>query len=697
MEIWQHKSAIVSHLKIRSSEPDQTALRLRFERLFANHDWQPNALAPRAILCVRHLRDPQPHTLRLNGGDVRRTIAWQNRVAAEINRLANRAARPIRETVLSTAETIVFEDYAELLACLASDWAEDLLSVNWWWKSLFPDFARAGTVARLWFEQSEYAPQAIALLAARNRAAAFARRLDARETKTLLHKIVRQFGLTKIETALDETQNTAKSDFRAQTANSIFETKLFAKNPTAPLAESSNYLLPKTDLANLNFDQQVLLAVGLELVRRPAFARSADFAGQIKTRREQFRDAATRNSEKPVYERTTDFARKSFASKNGELTDKSNQISFGKAVPDLKIKENLKSAAQNVESEITQPELQPMRETAVSTDSKKAQPPNLKSVSPANSVTKMQPEPAQTNVEQTQKVVQPSAAKPPPQTFEIETPAGETAADTDFEIFETAPETFATEFAGVFYLLNLGLFLGLYSDFTNSNESEIELNIWDFVRRVGRELLAETVDTKAVTPQKIEDDAVWKWLAGQAGRQPDEVVGNETTGAQFPNVFEWQMPREWLATFQTAENWLWTQIENRLIVWHPAGFCVYDGAKTLANVLEFYGENVSGAIESEFQKINKINVPPAATWFEFWLRHFVVYARCRLRQALDLPPENSLSAVLIERQAQIQATATHLDVTFNLADLPVAVRLAGLDRNPNWIPAAGKFVAFHFV
>jgi hypothetical protein len=41
-------------------------------------------------------------------------------------------------------------------------------------------------------------------------------------------------------------------------------------------------------------------------------------------------------------------------------------------------------------------------------------------------------------------------------------------------------------------------------------------------------------------------------------------------------------------------------------------------------------------------------------------------------------------------------TPTHVDVALRLADLPLQVRFAGLDRTPGWIPAAGRFVAFHF-
>jgi len=33
---------------------------------------------------------------------------------------------------------------------------------------------------------------------------------------------------------------------------------------------------------------------------------------------------------------------------------------------------------------------------------------------------------------------------------------------------------------------------------------------------------------------------------------------------------------------------------------------------------------------------------------------------------------------------------------FALAGLPIELRIAGLDRDPSWVPAAGRFINFHF-
>jgi hypothetical protein len=79
-----------------------------------------------------------------------------------------------------------------------------------------------------------------------------------------------------------------------------------------------------------------------------------------------------------------------------------------------------------------------------------------------------------------------------------------------------------------------------------------------------------------------------------------------------------------------------------------------------------------------------------------WAGRLADYAEARLRRALGLGPSDSLDALLLRRAARVFVTPTHVDVAFRLADLPLEVRFAGLDRTPGWIPAAGRFVGFRF-
>jgi hypothetical protein len=158
--------------------------------------------------------------------------------------------------------------------------------------------------------------------------------------------------------------------------------------------------------------------------------------------------------------------------------------------------------------------------------------------------------------------------------------------------------SFETDFGGVFYLINLGLFLDLYGDFTTPLEPGIELSIWDFIALLGRELAGEA----------IESDGVWPALARLAGRSTDQSPGADYT----------------------------------------------------------------------------------------WIDCLMPYIRARLRLALGLDDLRDISDVLIRHHAQARVTDTHVDVFFSLADLPIEVRLSGLDRDPGWVPAAGRYIAFHY-
>jgi hypothetical protein len=136
--------------------------------------------------------------------------------------------------------------------------------------------------------------------------------------------------------------------------------------------------------------------------------------------------------------------------------------------------------------------------------------------------------------------------------------------------------------------------------------------------------------------ERIHVDPVWPLLAQLAGRDEGDVPGQD-----FNPSAEWRL--------QMMEQW------------------GYDDPSTPDQV--------------------------TSTPFIEWLMPFVLV---RLMQALGLDQEHELTKVLCEHRANVHVTATHVDVMLSLADLPIAIRFAGLDRNPGWIPAAGRYLAFHF-
>jgi hypothetical protein len=88
-------------------------------------------------------------------------------------------------------------------------------------------------------------------------------------------------------------------------------------------------------------------------------------------------------------------------------------------------------------------------------------------------------------------------------------------------------------------------------------------------------------------------------------------------------------------------------------------------------------------------------IPAAPRAMRRWVRRLARRLRPELSLALGCAPD-AVGDVLLRHPGRVDATATHVDVTLSLADLPIAVRLAGLDRDPGWIPAAGRTIAFHF-
>ena len=77
-----------------------------------------------------------------------------------------------------------------------------------------------------------------------------------------------------------------------------------------------------------------------------------------------------------------------------------------------------------------------------------------------------------------------------------------------------------------------------------------------------------------------------------------------------------------------------------------------------------------------------------------WLTDLLPHIRARLHLALGI--DDDLAQILLHHHAKVTITPIHLDVFFPLADHPIEIRLSGLDRNPGWVPAAGRFIAFHY-
>ncbi len=86
---------------------------------------------------------------------------------------------------------------------------------------------------------------------------------------------------------------------------------------------------------------------------------------------------------------------------------------------------------------------------------------------------------------------------------------------------------------------------------------------------------------------------------------------------------------------------------------------------------------------------------PAPTTWAAWLRQLLPPLRRRLAAALGVPARQ-IGGVLCRQPARIRVAPGRLEVYFSLNAHPLCIRLAGLDRDPGWIPAAGREVRFFY-
>jgi hypothetical protein len=79
-----------------------------------------------------------------------------------------------------------------------------------------------------------------------------------------------------------------------------------------------------------------------------------------------------------------------------------------------------------------------------------------------------------------------------------------------------------------------------------------------------------------------------------------------------------------------------------------------------------------------------------------WVACLRLYLEARTSRALGCADGSEAVATLCRRPARIAAEGERLEARFALDHHPLAIRLAGLDRDPGWIPAARRDFRYAF-
>lgn len=253
------------------------------------------------------------------------------------------------------------------------------------------------------------------------------------------------------------------------------------------------------------------------------------------------------------------------------------------------------------------------------------------------------------------------------------------------------PTSLQTRHGGLLFVLNAALQLSLYGDFTQPMHPGLPCTPWRFLWLAGH----------AWCGRPFRADPLAAWL-----EKRDLAIGPRCNAGP---IADWRIDPAWLAPFAPAIGpWVAGWQAGRFSLRHPAGFTVCD--------LETSSEGCEALIADEADRLGLA--------FEQGLRRTVhtrrrarparpsasrrhgcpepiwPYLHARLALALDdgdgIASRRRVAAMLA-LPAQLRTSGDQrLDLDCTLGALPLAVRLAGLDRDPGWIPSAGCDVRFHF-
>ena len=618
---------------------DEWRLRSNVQRLLAAADVRPRRLPPAAILVVRSLTDPLPGHL-----DPRAVLPgeqWQRSVAAALDERAESAHRPALGPVPASAESIVFADRAELLMCLARDWSAGATE-RWWWRAL--GITTPDTVLQAFMATPEVVPAALHRLET-TVIVAFAARLPPPWAQRLTRAIASAFGVTPVADA-------ALSPIAVGAVRTASRASDHGTPPRRVSAPWDGLLVPDpVARAGLVPDQEALVGIAVALRRIPAEVRAAAFERRARAWSLDRRGGRT-GPQAPADDGLTRVL---------VPTERPPAAEAGPRSPT-----SIRGGGLLDRPPISAPPPSRRRPAPADHPSQLARP-----------VATLVPALADAAAGAVDDGGSPWDALAGDARRAGATRSGYDVGSRVTSVVDVAaPGPLAvvvrTELGGVFHLVPLAQALGLYGDFTTPAEPGIQLGLWDFVTLLGTRLLT----------RPLPRDPVWALLAELAGRRPGPPPGR---GFRPPAV--WRVPQAWLAPFSPGGTWRYSVEGDRTVLLHPAGFPVVDGRGIdLQRQLRRYGARPA-----------RPSVAPGGggTAREQWLDHVASYLRARLAIALGVGRRGAAD-LAFRRPARVLVTDSRLDVISALADLPIVVRLAGLDRDPGYVPAVDRSLWFHF-
>src|SRR5580693_3885411 len=290
MNVSLDRGTTIGRLRLRAAAADPDRLAMRGRAAVGALDLQPSAMPEQAILCIRTLHDPRPGGLDLRSRAASRPIAWEAAMRGVVAEALRRAARPAFGAVPASADSVLFSDRAELLACAARDARGGGLAGGWWWHHLLGGERSLAAVVGEWARAPAYIPAAVELLAARREIVPFACALAPAEALRLVEAVLGAHALPAL--AREVVAALSLHSPPASPAPAPPATSETARQPAPPAGGGPRAgpsldrppwqgVVPDLAPAALAIEQQCLVALALVLRRAPVLARSEGFAREL--------------------------------------------------------------------------------------------------------------------------------------------------------------------------------------------------------------------------------------------------------------------------------------------------------------------------------------------------------------------------------------------------------------------------------
>ncbi len=642
-----------ARLRTAVSHDEALRYRLRVSNLLQHADVRPTSLPPSSVLVVRSVTASVTADALLPGFILHRTV-WERKLRDHIATYARSAARPVKGRVPASAMAVLFTDPSEWLACMAVDMGMHRTgTVRWWWppdvSTSFPKILdKRDVLSSQLCRQPHRVPAVVDHLVRWGRVEDGFRPLADSSVRLVLDTVCAAFGLkmdsTDPKLPLLPTPSIEANNPRLQSDHRT------ARRDRQAIQRLQQELAPGL-LPTLTPVKAVLLFAALALHRIPALARTAGFANALLDLRDTNVNLESATiPETKIYDGVAAETPDSHVVNDG----------FGAVATAVEATRNAKQIATQVTHTATRRRL----------------------LGGKDNLNEDSAEVRQTTPMAREHVPSSSAE------FTDDSGRGTTSSKPNSLI----TDGIETRLAGVFYLLNVFISLDVRSTFDSCFQNNC-FGTWALLEVVARALLS-------YKPSDA-NDPIWTALTHLDGRTSGSNPANDVLGDN-----DIVLPASWVKEFNEQFGaWQWAIRKKRLCLWNEYGLPVAlvrcddrPPSKLVYAILDRLGVVPTTLRRQPFAHapltpLRAAVADAASEGLCDWLAVVVPFLRYRLKLALG---HTATLDDMLRRPGRIHLTSSHVDLVQPLDSVSLAARLAGLDRDPGWLPSEGRVVLFHF-